>query len=148
MPETTQHGRDATVSVVDDEQTPFRLVADTPDGPVGSAPVEAGERTTSRPGGLLRTVAAKYALIGVWALMALYFYVQVPATFGTSGTFSSIFGSQQVLVFLAMSALLTLVVGEFDLSVAAMMGITATTIPVLAGGAEAVQHVSWGAGGG
>ena len=32
-----------------------------------------------------------------------------------------------------MSALVTLVVGEFDLSVASMMGITATTIPVLAG---------------
>src|ERR1044071_1031400 len=32
-----------------------------------------------------------------------------------------------------MSALVTLVVGEFYLSVAAMMGITATTIPVLAG---------------
>ena len=38
-----------------------------------------------------------------------------------------------MLVFLAMSALVTLVVGEFDLSVASMMGITATTIPVLAG---------------
>ena len=65
--------------------------------------------------------------------MALYFYVQVPDTFGTHGTFSSIFGSQQVLVFLAMSALVTLVVGEFDLSVASVMGLTATTIPVLAG---------------
>ena len=57
----------------------------------------------------------------------------MPDTFGTHGTFSSIFGSQQVLVFLAMSALVTLVVGEFDLSVASVMGLTATTIPVLAG---------------
>lgn len=78
-------------------------------------------------------VASRYALIVVWALMALYFYVQVPDTFGTHGTFSSIFGSQQVLVFLAMSALITLAVGEFDLSVASVMGLTATTIPVLAG---------------
>jgi ribose transport system permease protein len=78
-------------------------------------------------------VASRYALIVVWALMALYFYVQVPDTFGTHGTFSSIFGSQQVLVFLAMSALVTLAVGEFDLSVASVMGLTATTIPVLAG---------------
>jgi len=81
----------------------------------------------------LHEVASRYALIVVWALMALYFYVQVPDTFGTHGTFSSIFGSQQVLVFLAMSALVTLVVGEFDLSVASVMGLTATTIPVLAG---------------
>jgi ribose transport system permease protein len=81
----------------------------------------------------LHHVASRYALIVVWGLMALYFYVQVPDTFGTHGTFSSIFGSQQVLVFLAMSALITLAVGEFDLSVAAVMGLTATTIPVLAG---------------
>jgi ribose transport system permease protein len=81
----------------------------------------------------LHQVASRYALIVVWALMALYFYVQVPDTFGTQGTFSSIFGSQQVLVFLAMSALITLAVGEFDLSVASIMGLTATTIPVLAG---------------
>ena len=78
-------------------------------------------------------VAGRYALIVVWALMALYFYAQVPDTFGTHGTFSSIFGSQHVLVFLAMSALITLAVGEFDLSVASVMGLTATTIPVLAG---------------
>lgn len=81
----------------------------------------------------LHHVASRYALIVVWALMALYFYVQVPDTFGTHGTFSSIFGSQHVLVFLAMSALITLAVGEFDLSVASIMGLTATTIPVLAG---------------
>ncbi|WP_457184911.1 ABC transporter permease [Nocardioides sp. P5_E3] len=81
----------------------------------------------------LHQVASRYALIVVWALMALYFYLQVPDTFGTHGTFSSIFGSQQVLVFLAMSALVTLAVGEFDLSVAAVMGLTATIIPVLAG---------------
>jgi ribose transport system permease protein len=102
----------------------------------GSAPTPASPTSPARAStasGILRTIAAKYALIAVWAVMALYFYLQVPDTFGTSGTFSSIFGSQQVLVFLAMSALVTLVVGEFDLSVASMMGITATVIPVLAG---------------
>jgi ribose transport system permease protein len=137
MPETTQHRLDQAGTpadvVVDDAQTQHRLVADTPEVAAGTPPVVTGERPGPRTGGLLRTFAARYALIAVWALMALYFYVQVPGTFGTSGTFSSIFGSQQVLVFLAMSALITLVVGEFDLSVAAMMGITATTIPVLAG---------------
>lgn len=137
MPETTQRRLDGTGTpvdvVVDDEQTRHRLVADSAELPAGAVPVVTGERPRPRTAGLVRTVAAKYALIGVWALMALYFYVQVPGTFGTAGTFSSIFGSQQVLVFLAMSALITLIVGEFDLSVAAMMGITATTIPVLAG---------------
>jgi ribose transport system permease protein len=119
------------IGVVSDEDTTRRVVTDgshaRPAGPA-DGPASAGRGRT-----IVRTLLSKYALIGVWALMALYFYVQVPDTFGTSGTFSSIFGSQQVLVFLAMSALVTLVVGEFDLSVASMMGISATVIPVLAG---------------
>jgi ribose transport system permease protein len=109
---------DATATTTAEPRTPS-----TPEKPAGRSGAPAW----------LHQVASRYALIVVWALMALYFYVQVPDTFGTHGTFSSIFGSQQVLVFLAMSALVTLVVGEFDLSVASVMGLTATTIPVLAG---------------
>lgn len=108
---------------------------DTTATATATAETPSTERSTTRKGApaWLHQVASRYALIVVWALMALYFYVQVPDTFGTHGTFSSIFGSQQVLVFLAMSALVTLAVGEFDLSVASVMGLTATTIPVLAG---------------
>ena len=65
--------------------------------------------------------------------MALVYYILMPTRFGSWGAFSSIFGSQQVLVFLAMSAMITLVVGEFDLSIASVMGIAATLVPVLAG---------------
>ena len=130
MPEHATHGQPTSL-VVDDADTRERRFSDTPpaEGELVS-PVPAKPRRT---GGWMSSVLSKYALIGVWAVMALYFYIAVPDTFGTSGAFSSIFGSQQVLVFLAMSAMVTLVVGEFDLSVASMMGITATTIPVLAG---------------
>ncbi|MFW5470196.1 ABC transporter permease [Knoellia sp. CPCC 206435] len=81
----------------------------------------------------LHTVTSKYALVLVWAVMALVYYILMPTRFGSWGAFSSIFGSQQVLVFLAMSAMITLVVGEFDLSIASVMGIAATLVPVLAG---------------
>lgn len=81
----------------------------------------------------LHTVTSKYALVLVWAAMALVYYILMPTRFGSWGAFSSIFGSQQVLVFLAMSAMITLVVGEFDLSIASVMGIAATLVPVLAG---------------
>jgi ribose transport system permease protein len=81
----------------------------------------------------LHTVTSKYALVIVWAVMALVFYALMPDKFGTGAAFSSIFGSQQVLVFLAMSALITLVVGEFDLSIASIMGLSATIVTVLAG---------------
>jgi ribose transport system permease protein len=81
----------------------------------------------------LHTITAKYALVLVWAAMALLFLTLMPTRFGSFATVSSIFGSQQVLVFLAMSAMITLAVGEFDLSIASVMGISATLIPVLAG---------------
>ena len=146
---TTPTGSGAAADLVEDGATADRIVSDTGSGHTGagdSSPAghraavtvpgprngkaEAPARRLSVPG-WVSTLSARYALIGVWALMALYFYLRVPELFGTHATFSSIFGSQQVQVFLAMSALTTLVVGEFDLSVASVMGMTATTIPVL-----------------
>ena len=65
--------------------------------------------------------------------MALVYYILMPHSFGSIGAVRAIFGGQPVLVFLAMSALITLLVAEFDLSVASIMGLAATIVPVLAG---------------
>ena len=81
----------------------------------------------------LHTITRNYALVLVWVAMSVVYLILMPTRFGSWGAFSSIFGSQQVLVFLAMSAMITLVVGEFDLSIASVMGISATLVPVLAG---------------
>lgn len=84
----------------------------------------------------LQNPAGKYSLLVVWAAMAAYFWFVVPnGLFHTAGTFRGVFGSMQamVLVVLAMSAVITLVVGEFDLSIASVMGISATTTAVLGG---------------
>lgn len=102
------------------------------DGP-GRSP--AGRAPKVRPA-WLQNPAGKYSLLLVWAAMAAYFWFAVPGgLFHTGGTFRSIFGSMQamVLVFLAMSAVVTLVVGEFDLSIASVMGFSATTAAVLGG---------------
>lgn len=80
-----------------------------------------------------RTLSSKYALLLVWAVMAAVYLLVMPDKFGRMTTIQSIFGSQQVLVFLAMATLATLIVGEFDLSVAFVMGLGATIIPVLNG---------------
>jgi ribose transport system permease protein len=75
--------------------------------------------------------AGRYALVGVWALVAGFFAVVEPGTLLTSGTFQTIFGSEQALVFLSMAAVVTFAVGEFDLSISAILGLAATLVPVL-----------------
>ena len=77
-----------------------------------------------------RHLAARYAIIGVWvAMIAVYTGTE---SFFHAGTFQTIFGSQQPLVFMTMALLCTIIVGEFvDLSVPAVFGLSATILPVL-----------------
>ncbi|WP_329309931.1 ABC transporter permease [Streptomyces sp. NBC_01262] len=83
--------------------------------------------------------ASRYAVIGVWVAMIGVYAVAEPGLFLTKGTFQTIFGSQQALVFLTMALLCTVSVGEFvDLSVPAVFGFSATILPVLV-----VEH-GWG----
>ncbi len=88
--------------------------------------------------GTLGMLANRYALIAVWVVMGVVFLAITPAKFGQLATFQAIFGSQQVLVVLCFSVLSTLLVGEFDLSFASVMGLGATIVPVLSG----VHHVN------
>lgn len=76
--------------------------------------------------------ASHYALIVVWLAMILVFAALRPETFPTLDSARVVLGSQSVLLFLAVAALTTLVVGEFDLSFANVMGLSATIVPVLA----------------
>jgi ribose transport system permease protein len=76
-------------------------------------------------------MTTRYAIVGIWLLMTLLYAAKMPDTFLQAATFRSIFASQQPLVFLAVGALLTFVVGEFDLSVASTLGLAATVVPVL-----------------
>jgi ribose transport system permease protein len=120
----------AALKLSGDDDVAHRIIRDSGDRPDPTIPHDV--RRSIVPG-WVHTIASKYALIVVWAAMSLLYYSLMPDTFGTTGAFRSVFGSQQVLVFLAMSAMVTLVVGEFDLSIASIMGLSATIIPVLAG---------------
>ena len=81
------------------------------------------------------SLAGRYALVGVWLIVTAVYAVIEPSKILTSGTFQTIFGSQQPLVFLGMAAVITFSVGEFDLSISAVLGLSATIVPVLV-----VQH--------
>jgi ribose transport system permease protein len=99
----------------------------------GAAPEPRGIRTIfdliRRPDD--SSLSGRYALLGVWLVLAGFYAIDKPSLFLTSGTFQTIFGSQEVAVFLGMAALVTLAVGEFDLSVASNMGLGAILVPVL-----------------
>jgi ribose transport system permease protein len=86
-------------------------------GELGSAAIKLSER---------------YAVVALWGVMIAVYSAVEPSTFDTSGTFQTIFGSQAALVFLSMAFLTTVIVGEFvDLSVASVLGLSATIVPVL-----------------
>ncbi|MBT0772911.1 ABC transporter permease [Kineosporia sp. J2-2] len=71
-------------------------------------------------------------MIIVWLALIVVYGVREPGVFLTTGTFQTIFGSQQALVFLTVALMCTICVGEFvDLSVASVFGLTAVTMTVL-----------------
>lgn len=125
--------RESSATVLSsDDVAATRLVSDGGTTPPSSPPDRVTLRSRFEPH-WLHSLTSKYALVLVWGVMALVYYLMMPDTFGTVGAARQIFAGQPVLVFLALSALLTLVVAEFDLSVASIMGLAATIIPVLSG---------------
>jgi ribose transport system permease protein len=95
-------------------------------------------RMARLPGEKVRSIGSRYALLGVWLAMAVLYAAIMPHKFLAVSTAQAIFGSQSALLILAVASLTTFVVGEFDLSFASVMGLSATVIPVL----SALHHVN------
>ena len=92
----------------------------------GPAPSRSGAR---RVAGAL--VSDRYALILGWVGIAVLFAILRPDTFPSSANVSSILSSQGVLVIVSLAVVIPLLVGEFDLSVGAVLGLAAITTAVL-----------------
>ncbi len=99
-------------------------MTDTREQSSGETAVEDSRRDAVREH--LRThlaptdIAARYALPLVWGLVCLFFSV-LPATsdtFPTTGNFSTMLGSQAIIVVLTLGLLIPLTTGDYDLSVA------------------------------
>ena len=74
--------------------------------------------------------AERFALLGAWAVLIAIFAFAVPDTFFTWRTFSSMFGSQAVLVVLSLAILVPLTAGDFDLSAANVLVFSAMLVAV------------------
>ena len=96
----------------------------------GARDVEQPASTTARPS--LGHLGSRFAAVGFWLALAVLYAALRPDTFLTTGTFQTIFGSQQALVFLCAALLCTIIVGEFvDMSVASNFGFAAVLVAVL-----------------
>jgi ribose transport system permease protein len=89
----------------------------------------APARERSRP--LLADLAERYALLLAWGVTCVIFGILRPDTFMTTSNFTTIFGSQAILVVLTLALLVPLTAGDYDLSVAASMGLSAMTLAIL-----------------
>lgn len=93
--------------------------------------------TTSLPANLStrrrlwRAYGERYGLVAAWLLLILGFGILRPDTFLTWANFSTIFGSQAVLVVLTLGLIVPLAAGDYDLSIAANLTLTSMLIAVL-----------------
>jgi ribose transport system permease protein len=86
------------------------------------SPLEERART-GRRGGV--SIAGRYGLSAFFIAMVVVFSIESPSIFFTSATFVNIMQSNSVLALVALGVMLPLVVGEFDLTVGATVGLAA-----------------------
>jgi ribose transport system permease protein len=80
---------------------------------------------------LLLDLVERFALLLVWAVTCIIFAFLRPETFPTTSNFTTIFGSQAILVVLTLALLAPLTAGDYDLSVAATMTLSSMTLAIL-----------------
>jgi ribose transport system permease protein len=104
-----------------------REVAAPGSPPAGEPAGQTGSRRFFDPVRL----AERFGLVLLWGVVVVIFSLLAPATFPTVANFSTIFGTQAVLLVLTLGLLVSLSVGEFDLSVASVMGFGTVLVALL-----------------
>jgi len=124
------------------------MVTTEPAAPEAPKPQAEPERSARRL--QMRSLVDRFGILLAWLIVAIVFSVLEPSSFFTEASFSTIFGSQAVLLILSLALLIPLTVGEFDLSVTGSMSMANILIGFLnikhgwpIGAAVAVA-VGWG----
>ncbi|WP_320202990.1 ABC transporter permease [Agrobacterium rosae] len=79
----------------------------------------------------LKTEGERFALIGAWLLLIVIFGALMPESFLSWRSFSTLFGSQAILVVLTLAIIIPLTSGDFDLSGASTLTMSCMLIAVL-----------------
>ncbi len=74
------------------------------------------------------TVASRYGLLGLLVLLVVAFSLAIPDLFPTYVNIRTILSTQSVLAIVAIAMIIPLVVGEFDLSAASNLGLSAILV--------------------
>jgi len=100
---------------------PHPKLAAGPDLPAPTAPLAAS----------LRELASNQGLLVVLLVLVLAFSIALPGTFPTLANARNILSSQAVILMVALAVTLPLRAGDFDLSVSAVMAMSASIVAVL-----------------
>ena len=73
----------------------------------------------------------RVALVGAWGAVVVLFGALEPDTFLTVANFQTIFGSQTVLVVVTLALLIPLTAGDYDLSIASVVSLSAMVVALL-----------------
>lgn len=98
----------------------------------GSGDVVAGPSLASR-------ILQSYGMLVIFAAMVVVFALLRPDTFATSSNFTTVINNQPVLIILALGAMITLVVGGFDLSLPSTLSLSSA----LAVGLQVKSGMPW-----
>ncbi len=75
--------------------------------------------------------AERFGLIGAWILIILFLGYYKPEQMFAWNSYATMFGSNAMVVVLTLALMIPLTTGDFDLSVASVMGLTSMLIAVL-----------------
>ena len=105
----------------------------TPPTETTTSPVSADSTVEPRPPARTAPTptsvrAAQWALPVILLAFIALFSVLQPETFATQGNFTTLLGSEAVLILVALGAMLPLIVGQYDLSVGANMGMASIAV--------------------
>lgn len=85
---------------------------------------DSDEATTSDSWGAIVHFAGRFGLLLLLALLTALFSSLRPSSFGTWHNYNSILSTQTVPIVIALAEMLVLIIGHFDLSVAANLGLS------------------------
>jgi ribose transport system permease protein len=102
-------------------------VTETRPGRVTDAPIAGSASTVQR----LLDIVSRLGVVIALALMIVAFSIALPHTFATSGNVQTIVNSSAVVMLLALAATIPLRAGDFDLSIAGTMVVSAAVVTQL-----------------